>query len=186
MLKQNIMLTPGQLQTLLENINTAKVGGKTTVINITGAQIGVVAGTYASGDVLGTLNPIEIECLTSDSGTAIIQSLVIGDLDAQNGAIDMIVFNDNPSATTFTDNAALDINDADLTKVIHCGIAVTSTNYKSYADNSAATLTSVGIPVKNVSTIAGKKNKLWVAFVSRDTKTYTSNAVSYKIGFLQD
>ena len=188
MLKQNIMLTSAQLQTLLENINTAKVGGKTTVINITGDKIGVVsAAAYSSGDILGTKNPIEIECLTSDNGTAIIQSLVIGDLDAQNGAIDVIVFNSSPSATTFTDNTALDINDADLTKIIHGGISITSTNYKSYSNNSVATLNGIGVPAQNVSTSTGKKNTLWVAFVSRDSKTYSSNnAISAKIGFLQD
>jgi len=180
-------LTANQENLLTKLFGSAKVGGKTLVVSITGAQIGVVAAAYAAGDVLGTQNPIEIECLTSANGTAIIQSLVIGDLDAQNGAIDMIVFNDNPSATTFTDNSALDIADADLTKVIHCGIPITSSNYKSYADNSAAILTGVGIPVQNVSTTAAKKTKLWVAFVSRDTKTYASNnAISSKIGFLLD
>lgn len=179
-------LTANQENLITRLFGSAKVGGKTTIIELTGAQIGVVAAAYGSGDVLGTLNPIEIECLTSDNGTAILQSLVIGDLDSQSGAIDMIVFNDNPTATTFTDNSALDIADADLTKVIHCGVAITASNYKSYADNSVATLTSIGCPVKNVSTTAGKKAKLWVAFVSRDTKTYGANAVSAKIGFLQD
>ncbi len=180
------MLSANQENLITRLFGSAKVGGKTTVVSITGAQIGVVAAAYGSGDVLGTQNPIEIECLTSDNGTAVIQSLVLGDLDGQNGAIDMIVFNDNPSATTFTDNGALDIADADLTKIVHCGIAVTSANYKSYADNSAATLNAIGVPVQNVSTVAGEKNKLWVAFVSRDTKTYTNNAISAKIGILQD
>lgn len=177
-------LTSNQENLLTRLFGSAKVGGKTLVVSITGAQIGVVAAAYASGDVLGTQNPIEIECLTSDNGTAVIQSLTIGDLDKLDGAIDMIVFNDNPSATTFTDNTALDIADADLPKIIHAGIAVTS--YKDYSDNSAATLIGVGVPVQNVRT-TDKKTKLWVAFVSRDTKTYTSNnSVSAKIGFLLD
>lgn len=187
MLKQNIMLSSNQENLFTRLFATAKIGGKTTIAEITGTQIGVVAAAYGSGDVLGTGNPIALEVLTTPNGTAILQSLVINDLDKLDGAIDVVVFNDNPTATTFTDNAALDINDADLTKVIHSGVSVTASNYKDFNDNSSATVTGVGCPVKNASATDGNKAKIWVAFVSRDTKTYTSNnSVSAKLGFLQD
>jgi len=170
---------------VLNALNVAHVGGKTIVAQITGAQIGVQSAAYASGDVLGTLNPIELEVFTFNYGTGILQSIVLGDLAIQDGGIDVVIFNSEPSSTTFTDNSALDIADADIPKIIDV-VTIVSSDYKDFVDNSVAVKTTIGVPIKNISTTVGKLNKIWVAFVSRDTKTYVANCLSANIGILQD
>ncbi|MFA7287652.1 MAG: hypothetical protein WC055_02115 [Melioribacteraceae bacterium] len=170
----------------LNALNKAGVGGKTLVTPITGSQIAVQAAAYASGDVLGTGNPIKLEVFTKHYGTGILQSVVLGDLAKQDGAVGVVIFNSNPTATTFTDNSALDIADADLPKIIG-NVAIASTDYADFNDSSIATKTGVGLPINNnESASSSDKIHIWVAFVSRDTKTYGANELSANIGILQD
>lgn len=175
----------GIYTSFLRALNFAKVGGKTIVAPITGATIAVQAAAYGSGDVLGTGNPVELEVFTFENGTGVLQSISIGDLSKVDGIIDIVVFNDNPSSTTFTDNAALDIADTDIPKVIGV-VPIVAADYSDFADNSVATVTAFGLLLKNMSATSGKKNKIWLAFVSKDTKTYDANAISANIGILQD
>lgn len=170
---------------LVAALNTAKLGGKTTIYQIAGSTIGVTATTYATGDVLGTGNPVAVEVMARDNGTGVIQSLSIGDLSKQDGAIDIIVFGMAPTATTFTNDSALDIADADLSKIIGV-ISIGASDYSDFADNSVATKTPVSMVVSNFSTTTGAKTKLWLAFVSRDSKTYAANEVSCNLGVFQD
>jgi len=173
------------MSTLLQKILTAlfnlKTGGVTDLIKITGAQIGVSGAAYASGDVLGTTSPIKIEPIRYVYGTAILHSIVTQDLSAQGGAIDLVVFDSQPTATTFTDNSALDIADADLPKVIGV-ISIAAADYATFSDSSVATTRNIGLPIKSLATTPN----LWVCPVSRDTKTYVANELSLAIGFLQD
>jgi len=169
------------LQQILTALFNLKTGGVTDIIKITGAQVGVSGAAYGTGDVLGTTSPIKIEPIRDLYGTGILHSVVVQDLSAQSGAIDLVVFDSNPTATTFTDNSALDIADADLPKVIGI-VSIVSTDYASFADSSVAVLTNAGLPVKSLATTPN----LWICPVSRDTKTYVANELSLAIGFLQD
>jgi hypothetical protein len=164
---------------MIRALSTSGIGGKTIVYKIQGATLGVTSVAYTSGVTLGTGNPVAIEVFTKANGTGILQSLVLNDLSNVSGAVDVVVFNSNPSATTFTNNVALDIADADLPKII--GI-VSSGGYKAFADNASSTASNLGLPINNVD----GSLKIWVAFVSRDTKTYVANELSANIGILQD
>ncbi len=183
-LVQNIItmsITSEQVERLIKSVQNAKVGGVTSIFKLTGAQIGVDGAAYASGDVLGDQSPIEIKNFVRNAGgTSVIQSLVVNDLSNQSGAIDVVVFDSEPTSTTFTDNAALDINDADLTKVIAV-ISVTSANYKAFADNCVAVLSSIGYPVQSLA-----NNSVWICPVSRDTKTYVADELSLTFGVFND
>lgn len=158
-----------------------KTGGITNVVKLTGVQVGVDSAAYASGDVLGDKCPISVELIRKDNGTGILQSIITQDLSKQSGAYDIVVFDSNPTATTFTDNSALDIADADLPKVIGV-ISVVSSDYASFNDNSVGTTKGVGLPIQNASTT----NKIWIGLVSRDTKTYVADELSIAFGILQD
>lgn len=161
-------------------LQNLKSGGITSLIKITGAQVGVSGAAYATGDVLGDLSPIKIEPVRGVYGTGIIHSVIIQDLSAQSGAIDLVIFDSNPTATTFTDNSALDIADADLPKVIGV-ISVTASDYDSFSDNVVATVRNIGLPVMSLS-----NSNLWVVPVSRDAKTYVADELSIVLGILQD
>lgn len=166
----------------LSKLFNLQAGGFTEAVKVTGAQIGVTSASYTSGVTLGTTAPIKIEPLRTQTGTGIVQSVVLQDLSNQSGAIDVVFFDSEPTATTFTNNAALDIADADLTKVIGV-VNITSSDYATFADNAVATVSTLGIPIKSL-----KSNTLniWIALVSRDTKTYVANEISLIIGILQD
>lgn len=175
------------MTTLLQKILTAlfnlKTGGITNVVKLTGAQVGVDGAAYGSGDVLGDKAPIKIELVRGINGTGILQSVIIQDLSAQSGALDVVVFDSNPTATTFTDNAALDIADADLPKVIGV-VSIVAGDYDSFVDNVVATKNGIGLPIKSIA--SNTEPVLWVALVSRDTKTYIADELSVALGILQD
>lgn len=149
------------------------------VIKASGADVGVDANIYASGDLLG-LKLTLANVFRVAGGSGILQSIVIQDLTKQMGALDVVIFDSDPTGTTFTNNAALDIADADLPKIIGF-FQVTAADYVSFADNAVAILKNLGLPV---DVAAG--TSLYACLVSRDTKTYVANELSAAFGFLQD
>tara|TARA_Y100000593_G_scaffold93718_2_gene189705 strand:- start:2661 stop:3149 length:489 start_codon:yes stop_codon:yes gene_type:complete len=161
----------------MSNIGTSV--GKTKVVKITGAELGATATTYADGDVIG--NKIFIEnIMLLFPGQATLMSITAQDLDSQNSALEVILWGSDPTGTTFTDDAALDIADADLPK--HCGSAnVAATDYKSYTDNSVGTVRNIGLPIGTDT-----ENDLWMTLVSRGTPTYTANGLSLILTFYLD
>jgi len=162
-------------------LSDLKSGGYTALVKLTGAQIGVSGAAYATGDVLGDTSPIAVEVVRGKNGTGILQSLIIQDLSKQSIALDMVVFDSNPTATTFTDNSALDIADADLPKVIGV-VSVASTDYAAFNDSSVATKTAISLLIQNYSTLT----QVWVCFVTRGAPTYVADELSAVIGILQD
>lgn len=169
---------------IFNQLTNLKTGGITQIFKVTGAQVGVASAAYGSGDVLGTTSPIKVELVRGTNGTGILQSIIVQDLSNQSGAIDIVIFDSNPTSTTFTDNAVLDIADGDVPKVIGV-ISITSTDYSAFSDNSVATKAGISLPIKSIAgnTTSGQ---LWICPVSRDTKTYVVNELSLAFGVLQD
>lgn len=168
----------GVLKGLMTNM---KVGGVTTIVKKTGAEVAVVSGTYATGEVLGTTSPIKCEVVRGKGvGSGILQSVIIKDLSAQSGILDVIIFDANPTATIFTDNTALDVNDADIDKIIGV-VSIVAADYAVFADSVVATKTGIGLPL-----LALTSDSIYIALVSRDAKTYVNNELSISLGILQD
>jgi hypothetical protein len=157
------------------------VGGNTSIAKITGAQVGVSGAAYASGDVLGDQSPIAVSVMRINNGTAVLQSVVIGDLSNQSAALDLLIFDANPSGSTFTDNSPVDIADADLPKLIGT-VSVAAADYVAFADSSAAVLKGIALPIK----ANGAYNTVWVVPVTRGTPTYVADELSISLGVLQD
>lgn len=171
------MITSKELQSALSNL---KIGGKTDFVKLTGVQVGASGAAYGDGDVIGDRAPIQVELVRNDYGTAVLQQVVIKDLSNQSADIDVIFFDSNPTATTFTDNAALDIADADIDKVLGI-VSVVASDYAASNDSSVATKLT-GLVLKNNS----DTNKVWVCLVSRGTPTYVADELSIAFGVLQD
>lgn len=72
---------------------------------------------YASGEVIGSKLTFANAVLAAGE-TALLQAVTVNCKVANTSALDLILFNADPSASTFTDNAALDVNVDDLGKVI--------------------------------------------------------------------
>lgn len=169
------------LRQIASTLFNLKSGGFTSVYKLTGAQVGVDGAAYASGDVLGSGSPIKVELVRGNFGSGIVQSIITQDLSNQSGAYDIVFFDSNPTSTTFTDNAALDIADADLPKVIGV-VNVVAGDYAAFNDSAVGTTLSQQIAIK----AATNSPHLWIALVSRDTKTYVADELSIAIGVLQD
>lgn len=73
----------------------------------------ITAGAYTSGQVVGGLISITGAARVS-GGTGTIQTIALGVKTALTAPYDVIFFDTQPTNSTFTDNAALAVNVADL------------------------------------------------------------------------
>ena len=156
------------------------VGGNSTIIKVTGANVGVDGAAYATGDTLGDKSPIMIAPGRVIGGTGIIHSVTVQDLSKQSIALDVVIFDANPTGTTFTDNSALDIADADLPKVIGI-VTITAGDYAAFNDSSVAHVRGLSLPFQCISSTS-----LWFALVTRGSPTYVADELSIAFGVLQD
>lgn len=137
---------------------------------------------YTTGDNMGGKITIEkigrLHRLIDSRG--IIQSVVITDKSGQNLDIDVIFFDSDPSGTTFTDNAALTIVDADLVKIV--GTVLVNT-WSAFAANGVGFETNLGIPFD----LGSANASLFAALVARNSHNLASTSdLTLRVGILQD
>lgn len=145
---------------------------------ITVAQT-VAASAHSAGDAVGGKVTIA-GAASSDKSSGVIHSVVITDLAMQAGDYDVIFFSSNPSATTVTDDSALDIADADLPKIV-CVVPVTVS--ASFADSGVSYSNGVGCPFE----LANNSTSLYAAIVARSAPTYAGvSDVQIRVSILQD
>ena len=97
---------------------------------------------YTANDVLGTGNPYTLTNLVErQSRFVILQSIVLTDKDSQSPSVTIHFFDQNPSNSTFTDNAAMTIHATDWT--YHCGAVVLDTGDFITANGNSRHLSSV-------------------------------------------
>lgn len=127
------------------------------------------AGAYAAGDCIGGKLTFSSAANRSGGG-GVIRSVIVTDLADQKADIDLLLFDSDPSNGTYTDQAAVDVDDADIVKVIG-QISVATANYKSFADSAAAALAGVDAAFQ----LSGSAN-LYGLLVCRGTPTYVSTS----------
>ena len=146
------------------------------IIKVAGATVAVNTDAYAAGDLVGTKLTLA-NAYPVESKEPYLHSITVQDLDSQAAELDFVFFDADPSGTTFTNNSALDIADADLPKII--GFAtLTASDYCAFADNSVGTVGNLGIACKPAV------NTLYCAIVARGTPTYSANGLSVVFGFV--
>jgi hypothetical protein len=131
---------------------------------------------YAAGDLMGSA-AIELPLAAAQSKRgAIIQSVLLCDDAAQTADIDVLFFDDEPE-TDFSsmDNAAADIDDADLHKLVGC---VSVTDWKSFNDNSMGQSLNVALPFVLAA------GPLWAVLVSRGAGTYAATGLTLRVGVM--
>ena len=101
-----------------------------------------LTGAYATNDLLGT--KLTLSSLLGSTFTGEIISMTLVDLAVQSQATDVVFFSSNPSGTTFTDNSALTMADADMAKILGV-VSFPAASYAAFADNSVCTVRSVGL-----------------------------------------
>ena len=137
---------------------------------------------YASGDVLADTQ--EIPDAFFRYGTTILQSITVLDNDDQAGAFDLVFLRSNTSIGT--ENIALNIADGDADEILTV-VEISASDYIDLANSQIAmkNVSDVGLaivmqPINNTDT------SLYVAAISRDTKTYSANGLKIKIGLIRN
>jgi len=133
---------------------------------------------YADGDVLAATQEITT-AMRVNGGTGVLQSLVVLDKDDQGGALDILIL--RTTGSIGTENAAAGPTDAVADEIL-ATVQITSTDYVDLANSQVAVKANLGILVD----AAAASQSLFVAAISRDTKTYTAAGITLKLGFLRD
>jgi len=137
-----------------------------------------LGGAYTSGDNVGGLL-LFTNAFVTPKVAGECRKAQITDAAAQAADMDLILFGDNPSASTFTDNAAQAIAAADRSKIIaivsittHCTLSGSSISYRS----------SIADAVR--STCGGN---LYGCLVTRSTPTYVgASDLTVLLDIIQD
>lgn len=121
---------------------------------------------YAAGDMIGT-GASELTLFGAENRkSGLVVSARVYDLDKQNAGLTILLFRADPDSTTFTNNAALDVDDDDLPNIVG-RIIVYSSDYTSFADNSYAETTgTLAYPVASGATV-------YAVTICDGTPTYT-------------
>lgn len=154
-----------------------RVGGFTIIVEDTP----VVEATpdYAAGDLMGGKIVLTRAVRGSGAHSGVIQSVIITDLAKQSVNIDVLFFDADPSNSTYTENAAFDVDDADLLNLV--GVAAVN-DWSDFSDNSVGQALNVGIPFHlNTGTT------LYAVMVTRGVHDLASTSdLTLRIGILQD
>jgi len=152
-----------------------QIGTSSIVKEIT---LSLDTNAYADGDVLAATQEIAT-AMRVNGGAGVLQSLVVLDKDDQAGALDILIL--RTTGSIGTENGAAGPTDAVADEII-ATVEITSTDYVDLANSQIATKANLGILVDS----ATASQSLFVAAISRDTKTYTAAGITLKLGFLRD
>ena len=131
------------------------------------ATITTTNGTaYAAADNIGgklKLKPASGTIIPT-GGFGRIRAILLADKGKQDSSVDINFYSSDPSATTFTNDAAQVIHDDDIAKIQH---VENLTTYDDYSANSVAGAVSL-------DTLVTFTDALYCSLISRGTPTYTS------------
>jgi hypothetical protein len=127
---------------------------------------------YASGDVLGALMTFSVAALR-DAGGVVLDQVLIRDKSKQQANVDLVLFDADPTNSTFTDNQAMAVHANDMAKVIG---AISVTTHVPFNANSISLAKGTGLLVK-------APEKVYGLLVARATPTYAALALQVELGF---
>jgi len=128
------------------NNHAGQVGGNSAFPS---AAIAVTtSGAYSSGDVMGASVTFSGCFRSTDIMSGILQSVVVTDLStAAQSAIDLWLFQTVTTGTTYTNDSALTLADADIAKLV-AKVSISSGDYYQFANNAAAVVSNLGLPIR--------------------------------------
>lgn len=152
------------------------IGGNTFTLSVTQTTN---ASAYEAGDSVGGKITIT-NAMRVSGGTGVLQSIHLIDTSNQKAALDILIFDSDPSSATITDDTAF-VYSTDISKQI-ARIPVTAADYTTI--NSIATVSLGGL--SRIVQASGSRN-LYAAIVLSGAPTYAStSAVRVVFGILQD
>lgn len=153
-----------------------QIGGNTFSLAVTQTTN---ASAYEAGDAVGGKITIT-NAMRISGGTGILQSIDLIDKANQKAAMELLIFNSDPTAATITDDTAF-VYSTDISKQI-ARIPIAASDYVTL--NSIATVSLGGL--SRIVKASGSAN-LFAALVTTGTPTYTSTSdIIITFGILQD
>lgn len=160
--------------------SSANIGGFTSISTTTVTMS--VAGSYATGDYMGTSTTPQTftNVVRSSGGSAIIKSIFISD-KIVTANVNMELWLLSATFTAPTDNAAWAITDSEATTVLAV-IPLSSSNWYASSNNQVYYDGSLCVPLKLSS-----GTSVYYALVARGTTpSFTSLDLAIGLGILQD
>lgn len=146
---------------------TTKWGQRQTLALCT-LNLTVATAAYSAGQLVGQGGVLMFPDLVQQPrDEMLLWAAELSDASKQQVAFDLLLFDDNPVNTTFTDRATFALNNADLAKHIDT-LQFLATTYAAASANAVAALRKVATPLLLVGTV------LYGALVSRGAPTYAA------------
>ena len=122
---------------------------------------------YASGDLVCEKLTLT-NAVLRDGGVCKVEKVIVVDQAKQDAPLDLVFFNSDPDATTFTENVAFNPANADADRIAGV-VSIVAADYADFSDNSAACWSGNSITIHSAS-----GHDLYLAVVSRGTPTYAT------------
>lgn len=187
---QVIKLLGGKSQTVTGLVGSTYVDGGSTSADTTALMVDqrslakkftanptISTSAYVAGYCVGGLLTFTTVNRAS-AGSILIQSASLTDKSKQSAVIDLIVFDTNPTNSTFTDHAALNIVAADLPFI--AGV-VTFGGWSNFSATGVSSIPSIGLEVNVAAT------SLYAVMCVRTAPTFAGTTdLALKLNVLQD
>ncbi len=157
----------------------ALVGAWDIIVDVT---LSLDTGQYADGDLLADTQEIVKACF--ENSTCTLQSIRLLDVSDQGGALDILILRSDEDMGT--ENSSFAPSDAAAAEIL-AAVSFSTGDYVDMTNSQMAmkTLGDSGMGVKLApADIAA--TSLWIAAVSRDTKTYAAAGIELLLGFMRD
>lgn len=135
------------------------------------------AASYVAGDCVGV--KVEMTNVANSKGVR-LDSIMLQAAGAGTGTWDMTVllFDSDPSSTTFTDDAALTINTADIDK-LEAYVPVSNADWKTIG-------TRKYVNYGNLNKVIASSGSVWLAIMAGASFDGPANNLEISVGFTQD
>lgn len=158
------------------SVLSGSVGGFTKLIKVVPV---INTSAYTGGDAVGGKQTLT-DALRSSGGTAVLESIMVLDRGNQKAALEILIFDADPTAATITNNSPFVFSTDDL-KVL-ARIPVAASDYVTLDSKATATIKGIGVTLK-----AETGTSLYAAVVTTGTPTYVSASdLQFIYGLLQD
>jgi hypothetical protein len=159
--------------------HVGEVGGWVNSVEVTPT---ITAGAYHANDVIGTAMAFADINRTNANG-GVIQSFLIKDWANIKPALNVLIFSDNPSASTFTDNAAPLIHANDRAKLKRC-FPIAASDWTTITMSSGA-VAVIDLQGKMGGIVVPAAKTLYVVLQCTGTPTYVATTdLNISVGFL--
>lgn len=136
---------------------------------------------YAANDLVGPKLEFDLSAFADVDELLLNQVLILDRADQGSVTMNLVLFDEDPTNTTFADNDPMDIDDADMDKIIAAIIISAEIDVGGAKVKSQAATNSMRIPItlKNV----GAQKIYGALMITSGTPTYSANSLTVKLGF---